>query len=243
MYKNKRISLILPAYNEEESIISVINGFSEIGIIDEIIVVDNNSKDQTVKLAKTTKKAKVVKEIKQGYGHALQKGMKVATGDILILCDTDNTYMPKDIFKLLKYSHKYDLVFSTRTNKKFHLKGGNMRGMRRWANIFVGKIIQIFFNGPSMTDPGATFRLINKKVFESLKDKFTVGSVHFQPELTILAIINGFTLKEVAVRYGARTGKSKISGSLKGGIKTAKKMVEIIFSYRLKLWFDFLRKY
>lgn len=234
MYKNKKVSLILPAYNEEESILSVINGFSRVGVIDEIIVIDNNSKDQTSKLAKATKKAKVITEKKQGYGHALQKGMRVAKGDLLVLCDTDNTYTPKDIFKLLKYSQKFDCVFSTRTNKAFHVKGGNMRGARRWANIAVGRLIQLLFSGPTITDPGATFRLINKNVFNKLKNKFTVGGVHFQPELTIQLLLNGFTIKEVPVRYGARTGKSKISGPLWGGIKTARKMLTVILYYRLR---------
>ena len=54
----------MPAFNEEESITGVIKGFSDVGIIDEIIIVDNNSHDQTVKLAKATKKAKIVKENK-----------------------------------------------------------------------------------------------------------------------------------------------------------------------------------
>lgn len=241
MYKNKRVSLVLPAYNEEESIVSVINGFFEVGVIDEIIVVDNNSKDQTAKLAKVTKKAKVVKEGKQGYGHALQKGMRVAKGDLLVLCDTDNTYTPKDIFKLLRYSSKFDCVFSTRTNKAFHIKGGNMRGVRRWTNIMVGRLIQILFWVSTVTDPGATFRLINKKVFDNLKDKFTVGGVHFQPELMILAFLNGFSVKEVPVRYGARTGTSKISGPIWGGVKTARKMLTVIFYYRLMTWMGKLK--
>ncbi len=238
MYKGKKLSLILPAYNEEESISDVILNFSKVRVFDEIIVVDNNSQDKTIKLAKATQKAIVIKEKKQGYGYALRKGMAKAKGDILVLCDSDNTYTPEDVFKLLKYSHKFDLVFSTRTNKKYHLKGGNMRGVRRWVNIFVGKIIQVLFSGPSLSDPGATFRLINRHAYEKIKSLFTVGGVHFQPELSILALLHGFTIKEVPVRYGARTGKSKISGPLIGGIKTARKMVSVILYYRLASLFS-----
>ncbi|MCX6706166.1 MAG: glycosyltransferase family 2 protein [Candidatus Woesebacteria bacterium] len=233
MYRGKLVSLILPAYNESESIKGVVNGFKKTGVVDEIVVVDNNSKDETAQIAKSLKGVTLINEKKQGYGFAIRRGLKEAKGDYLVLCDCDNTYKAEDIGKLLRYANKYDLVFSTRTNKKFILKGSNMYGLRRIANIFVGRLIQFLFHGSTHTDPGATFRLVNRKAYEVLKNKFTVGGVNFQPELTILALNYDFKIKEVPVYYGARTGLSKISGSFWGGIKTAVKMLKVIFEYKL----------
>lgn len=232
MYKAKKVSLILPTYNEEESITRVILNFQKVGVIDEIIVVDNNSKDSTIKLAKVIKMVRVIKEKKQGYGFALRKGFQKASGDLIVLCDADNTYKASDLKKLLVMSHKYDFVFATRTDKKLS-KGSNMDWLRRNANIIVGRMIQILFAGPKMTDPGATFRLLNRNALKIIEPYFSVGGGHFQPELTTLGLLHNFKIVEVPVYYGSRTGESKISGPLIGGIKTAKAMIAVIIHHRL----------
>ncbi len=235
MYKGKKVSLILPAYNEKEAIKGVIRSFSKIRYIDEIVVVDNNSKDATARLARETKTAKVVCETKQGYGYALQRGMRQAKGDILVTCDADATYISSDIVKLLRQANKYDFVWSTRMFKEYLLPNANMGFYRRIANIFFSKLIQISFSPKTnLTDLGATFRLLNRKPYEVIKNKFTIGGGQFQPELTILALKNGFSIKEVPVHYGPRVGTSKISGSLMGGIKTAWRMLKVIISYEFK---------
>lgn len=234
MYKNQKISLILPAYNEEESVASVINKFLKLKVIDEILVVDNNSKDNTAKIAKQIKKVNVLREKKQGYGYALRKGLKKATGDLLVLCDVDNTYEARDLFKLLSKSSKYDFVFATRTKRSFNLKGSNMDFLRRIANISVAKLIQVLFRGPNLTDPGATFRLLKKSAYKSIEPYLKVGGGHFQPELTIHALLKGYSIIEVPVYYRGRTGQSKISGSIIGGLRTAKAMVAIIIYYWYK---------
>ncbi len=236
VYKGKKVSLILPAYNEEESIVKVIGDFAKTGVCDEIIVVDNNSKDNTSKLAKLTRLAKVVKEKKQGYGFAIQKGLAVSRGDILVTCDADNTYRAKDIRRLLNQSLKVDFVFANRVCKRYVLMGSNMGYLRRSANIFISKLIQFLFKGSDLNDLGSTFRVLNRKPYERIKDQFTVGGGYFQPELTMLALLNGFSIREVPVYYGPRTGISKISGSIVGGVKTAKNMLILIISYRLSTW-------
>ena len=235
MYKGKKVSLILPAYNEEESITSVILGFTRIGLVDEIVVVNNNSTDKTESLAKGTGKARVVAEKKRGYGYALRRGLSTAKGDILVMCDADNTYMPADLKKLLAYLGKYDFIFGTRVNPKYLLKGSTMGLVRRWANILVSTLISILFKGPILTDAGATFRVFERRKYEKIKRGFTTGGINFQPELTILALTNGFKVKEVPVRYGPRKGLSKISGSTLGGAKTAVAMVSLIIEHRFSV--------
>ena len=110
------MSVVFPAYNEEKNIDAAISDFLKTGVVDELIVVDNNSTDRTAAIAKQ-KGAKVVKEEKQGYGFALRAGIKVATGDLVILAEPDGTFEGKDILRLLPYSKNFDLVLGTRTNK------------------------------------------------------------------------------------------------------------------------------
>ena len=80
MYKNKKVSLILPSYNEEEGIKKAIEEFNRTEIIDEIIVVDNNSTDKTAELIRQTN-AKYYLEKIQGYGSAIRRGLRESTGD------------------------------------------------------------------------------------------------------------------------------------------------------------------
>lgn len=234
MYRNKTVSLVLPAYNEEASIVQVIKDFLKTGVVDEIIVVDNNSKDATVELARKTKKVKVVQEKKQGYGYAIWKGLKVARGDLLVTCDADNTYRATDIKRLLARSSNYDFVWATRVDKKYLLKGSNMGILRRTANRAISFMITLFFKGPPLTDLGATFRVLNRKPYQSIRKHFKTGGGNFQPELTILALKRGYRIIEVPVYYGARTGTSKISGSFADGVRIAFKMIGVILGYKFK---------
>jgi glycosyltransferase involved in cell wall biosynthesis len=82
MYKGHKVSLVIPAYNEEETIAMVIRDFKQEEYLDEILIVDNNSKDRTGEIA-DREGARVIKETKQGYGNALRAGMEQAEGDIL----------------------------------------------------------------------------------------------------------------------------------------------------------------
>ncbi|MEK7188381.1 MAG: hypothetical protein AAB685_00830 [Patescibacteria group bacterium] len=113
-----------------------------------------------------------------------------------------------------------------------------MVGIRRLANIIVSKMIQVLYFGPNLTDPGSTFRLISRRIYEKIKNKFTVGGINFQPELQILALTNGFKVTEVPVRYGRRVGESKMSGPFWGGFKIGLVMVKIILSMRIKTFLN-----
>ena len=91
MFKGKSFSLILPAYNEGLDIKDNIESFIAKKIFDEIIVVDNNSSDETaIEIKKTS--CKYIEEKTQGYGAAIRKGMSVSTGDYIVLCEPDGTF-------------------------------------------------------------------------------------------------------------------------------------------------------
>ena len=99
MFKNKKISLILPVYNEAQNIIRSIKEIESLNLIDEIIAVDNNSDDKSEILIKKTK-AKYFLEKKQGYGAAICCGLKNSTGDFIITYEPDNSFDFNDIITL-----------------------------------------------------------------------------------------------------------------------------------------------
>ncbi len=234
MYKNKIISVVFPAYNEEENIANAILDFKKLKIIDEILVIDNNSKDKTSKIAKL-KRAKVIKETKQGYGYALRRGLKEAKGDLIVLCEPDGTFLAKDLLKLLKHTDKYDLVMGSRTNMKYIGKKANMKGALRFGNLILAKIMQILYSPKtSLSDCGCTFRVINRKSLKLINSKFSVGGSYFLSEFTVLSLLNGLSVIEAPVNYRQRVGKSKITGSMMRSVIVGIKMLIIIFTYRIK---------
>src|SRR5262245_32269440 len=103
MWKGKRVSIVFPAFNEQDGIADAVRSFTAVDAVDEIIVVDNNSHDRTAMLAADAG-ARVASEPKQGYGNALQRGMREAKGDLIVLSEPDGTFTGSDVLKLLAYS-------------------------------------------------------------------------------------------------------------------------------------------
>lgn len=234
MFKKKRISLVFPAYNEAENIGQAVKDFKNLKLLDEILVIDNNSRDQTATIAKKNG-ARVIKETKQGYGFALRRGLEKAKGDYIILCEPDGTFTAKDLVKLLKYIENFDMVTGTRTNKKFIKKRANMGFGLLWGNILLAKCIQILYRTNPLTDCGCTFRILEKPLAKKILPHFTVGGSYFLSELAVLSALAGAKIKEIPVHYGQRIGTSKITGSFKKSVLVGWNMAKIVFGYRLGL--------
>ena len=98
MYRDKTISLVIPCYNEEEGLRQLLPKIP--AIVDEVLIVDNASTDNTARVARELG-ARVVEEKIKGYGRAYKTGFKNATGDIIITMDGDGTYPPESITLLL----------------------------------------------------------------------------------------------------------------------------------------------
>lgn len=117
MWNDKSVSVVFPCYNEEEGTGRAIEDFFAAGYVDEIVVVDNNSRDRSAEIVRATK-ARLVTETNQGYGVALRRGLQEASGDLIILAEPDGTFMGKDALKLLAYADDFEMVCGTRTTRE-----------------------------------------------------------------------------------------------------------------------------
>ena len=236
MFKNRSFSLILPAYNEEAHIRKNIESFLETKIFDEIIVVDNNSTDRTkIEIEKTS--AKYLREKIQGYGAALRKGMEASKGDYIVLCEPDSTFSAEDIHKFLAYIDDFECIFGTRTAKSLIHKSAKMQFSLRMGNIFVARILQYMFLGPTLTDVGCTYKVISRQAYNKIKENLKIIGSEFQPELMTNLILKKNRILEIPVNYLEREGKSKITYNFISSFRLALKMLVLIFKLRIKSLF------
>lgn len=222
----------MPAYNEEGHISNAIFEFKSVQEVDEIIVVNNNSSDNTKKRALEAG-AIVIDEKRQGYGYACQRALKEATGHYILLVEPDGTFSAHDLKKFLAYGDDFDFVIGTRTSREMIYEGANMGRFLKWGNWGLAKLIEVLFNGPSLTDVGCTYRLIKRDALERIQDKFSVGGSHFSPEMITLAIKSRIPMIEIPVSYKERKGVSKITGKKWPAFKLGLVMLKTILRYRI----------
>jgi glycosyltransferase involved in cell wall biosynthesis len=233
MYKGLRVSVAMPAYNEADGITDAIRGYLALPEIDEVVVADNNSTDDTVALAKRAG-AVVVHEPRQGYGYACRTAIGSAAGDLIVLVESDLTFRPTDVFKFFAYALDFDFVFGTRTSKSCIWAGSNMGPFLRYGNWAVAKMLEYLHNGPCLTDVGCTYKLIRREALQQIAPMFSVGGSHFSPELMVLAIRSKLICVEIPVHYQPRSGVSKITGSSWRAFRLGLRMIWMIILYRFK---------
>lgn len=233
MHNGKTVNVVMPAYNEARGIASVVKSFLSISEVDQVIVADNNSSDQTSELA-TAAGATVVREPRRGYGHACQAALRSANSDYVILVESDSTFRAKDVRKFLTYAEEFEVVFGTRTSKSCIWDGSNMGPFLRYGNWAVAKLLEYLHNGPCLTDVGCTYKLFHRETLHRLIPMFSVGGSHFSPELMILSIRSRLNCVEIPIHYQPRMGTSKITGSFWKAFRLGLRMVLMIVYYRFK---------
>jgi len=241
MWRNKKVSVIFPTYNEKESIRAAIEDFFADGLVDEIVVVNNNAAAGTDEEVKATR-ARLVYETRQGYGYAIWKGLAEATGDLLIIAEPDGTFSGHDVIKMLAYSDDVPVVFGTRTSREFVWEGANMGFLLKFGNWAAGKMIEFLFNTTILTDVGCSMRLLSRDACERIAPYFTVGGSAFGPQIMLLTILNKIPFAEIAVNYGQRVGESSVTGNKLRAAFLGLDMIAMVLRYRLLSWFGWRPK-
>lgn len=227
------MSVIFPTFNERESIQRAIEEFFATGVVDEIIVVNNNAAAGTSEeVAKT--EAREVHEPVQGYGAAIRRGFREATGDLIIVSEPDGTFRGHDVVKLLAYSDDFEVVYGSRTVKELIWRGANMGIFLKWGNYAVAKLMEFLFGTTSLTDVGCTMRCIHRAALEDLTPFFTVDGSFFGPEMMVLSVLLRMKVIQVPVNYTARVGTSSVTGNKIVAAKLGLKMIRLIVEYRAR---------
>ena len=232
MWNGRTVSVILMTYAERDSIRAVIDGFLATGVVDEVLVVNNNAQEGTAEeVGKTA--ARQVLETRQGYGWASRRGLQEATGDLLVLAEPDGTFLPGDVLKLLVYSDDCEAVFGTRTTRELIWRGANMGWFLKWGNWAVAKLVEALFNTSHLSDVGCTYRLLHRDLAQRLLPEFRVGDSHFGPELMLRTIASGARFVEVPVNYLPRVGVSSVTGDFWKALVLGNQMIWFILRFRL----------
>lgn len=226
-----KIKVIIPAFNEEQSIAKVVKAIPQ---VDEIIVVNNNSSDHTHKKAKQAG-ATVLDEPRKGYGYACLKGIEYlgkrdTTPDIVVFLDGDYSDYPEDLPELVQpiIEGQADFVIGARV--KWLREKGSMTPQQIFGNWLATSLMRWLY-GAHFTDLGP-FRAIryDQLMCLEMQDK-TYG---WTIEMQLKALKHGLSYMEIPVRYKNRIGKSKVSGTIEGSVKAGFKILGWIFKYRVK---------
>lgn len=236
MFRGKKVTVVVPAYNEEATIGQVVTDFKHEPHVDEVLVVDNNCSDRTAVIAREAG-ARVVAESKPGYGSALLAGMRAATGELLVLTEADGSFKASDLIKLLVYLDDAGLVVGTRTTRQMVQQAANMGFFLRWGNVTMAKYLEILWylsQEPRFTDVGCTYRALTRETFQRISSSLTCTGPSFSPEMMCEALMKGCRCVEVPVNYHPRLGgESKHSAGFLKVCKTAWGMFRIITRKRL----------
>lgn len=207
MWKGKKVAVVFPTYREKDSIRAAIESFDSSGYVDEIIVVDNNAEKGTREEVSKTR-AVLVFEKKQGYGHAIRKGIKTAKSDFIIIAEPDGSFDGRDVLKLLAYSDDFETVFGSRTHVPLVQKGSDMTLYKRIGDVLLGRLVTFLFLGPPLTDLGCTLRITTRKGWRIVAKECKAADGMFATEWVLAAAKNKIKFMEIPINYKARVGKS-----------------------------------
>lgn len=226
------IKVIIPAFNEADSIAKVISDLPK--SVSEIIVVNNNSTDDTVRNAEAAG-ATVLTENQKGYGYACLCGMnyiaeKSDLPDIIVFIDGDYSDYPEELDKVVApiIDDNIDMVIGARV--KALREEGSMTPQQVFGNWLATSLMKLFF-GATFTDLGPFRAMKYDKLLDLQMEDKTYG---WTVEMQLKALKQKYTYTEVPVRYKKRIGVSKVSGTVKGSIFAGIKILSWIFKYSLK---------
>ena len=233
MWNGRSVAVILPTYNEKDSIADTITTFEKLGIVDDILVVNNNAAQGTSEeVAKTS--AREVVERRQGYGAAIQRGLREVDGDLVCVCEPDGTFNPEDLQKLLPFTVECGFVVGSRTVSNFIWEGANMGIFLQWGNWAVAKVIELTYNTGYLSDVGCTFRVLSRECIAEIRPHFTVAGSSFGLEMLLIALLRRIKVVQVPVNYHPRIGQSSVTGDFGKTLLLGLEMNKMVLRMRLK---------
>jgi hypothetical protein len=241
--KHPGVVVAITAYNDAEATAQAVKDFRRQPGVVKVLVIDNNSTDQTAELA-TAAGGTVIRETRQGYGYAcirgLAEGLKIPDADVILLTEGDGTFVAEDTAKFLAYMRDADLVVGNRVVRGLVDADSQMDYFFIWGNMAVAMLLRLRFwdsrhLGPAgLTDVGCTFRAIRRPALERILPDLVVGGDHFSPHMLLVAIARGLSMIEIPIRLRRRVGQSKgASQSFRKGFLVGLVMIWHIMNFKL----------
>lgn len=231
MWEGKSLAVVLPTYNEKDSIADIIRRFEALGFVDEVLVVNNNASSGTSEEVASTGAREVV-ETAQGYGAAIRRGLREVDADLVCICEPDGTFNPEDLRKLLPFTVECELVVGSRTVSSFIWEGANMGLFLQWGNWAVAKLIEVLYNTGYLSDVGCTFRVLSRRCIEDISPEFTMTGSSFGLEMLLVALLRRIKVVQLPVNYHPRVGHSSVTGDLGKTITLGLQMIGMVLRMR-----------
>ena len=211
-FASYKITLIISSTDDPATLPDVLSDF--VGMVHEIIIVD--SSEQTIALPRSNGKTRmrVVKSVRAVNqwidATGLYEAMHRADGDIFVIVPADGSFRASDLPKLLEYLKDSDMVIGTRTTRQMIEQGANMRPFARWANVFLGKLVEVLWwsQEPRFTDVGCLYRAIWRDAFNKIYPELHEPGSLFSVEMMIEIIRSHMRSIEIPVSYFKRQGGS-----------------------------------
>jgi len=205
LYKDQKITVIIPCLNEEKGIERVLRRMPE--FVDERIVVDNGSTDGTAQVAESFG-ARVIREEVRGYGRAYKKGFATATGDIIVTLDGDHSYPPDAISYLLEAFLHLEVDFLNAS--RFPVRQAKAMSFKHKCGNLVLSVAMsaLFFRW--VRDSQSGMWVLRRSVLEKMR--LTSEGMAFSEEIKIEAIRRpGIRFAEISIQYSSRLGEIKLN--------------------------------
>jgi glycosyltransferase involved in cell wall biosynthesis len=234
-----KLSIIIPVYNEEKTIIEILERVKTEkipGVEKEIIVVDDGSTDSTRQKLRNIKDKTfkiIFHEKNGGKGAAVRTGIQSATGEYIIIQDADLEYHPKFIKDLLTpiLEKKADVVYGTRLNRMPHLKGEESKELfilHFFGNRFLSLVTSVLY-GQWITDMETCYKLFPKKALNGIK--LNARGFELEPEITAKLLKKGYKIKEVSISVVPRGyDEGKKLNTVNDGLKALWSLIKYRFS-------------
>ena len=235
---NKEIAVLIPCYNEELTIAKVINDFRLELPTAKIYVYDNNSSDDTSKIAKENG-AIVKKEYRQGKGNVVRSMFRDIDADIYIMIDGDDTYPAKFVHSLMQpiVDEVADIVIGDRHSNGTY-KDENKRAMHNFGNNLVKNLINKIFQS-DLKDIMTGYRVFNKKFVKNMP--INSNGFEIETEITLHTLDKKFLIKEIPIEYRDRPeGSFSKLNTYSDGIRVLKTILWVFKDYRPLSFFTLL---
>lgn len=216
---NQPISIIIPVYNEEAVISSVLNQVTSQFPSAEIIVINDGSTDKTGEILSDYNIKIIHHVLNKGYGSSLKDGIKQASNENLLFMDGDGQHNVGDIHKLTKEIEKYDMVVGARTAKS------HQPFFRRPGKLILKYLSQVL-SGCKILDLNSGFRAIKKSVIEKYLHLLPQG-FSASTTMTLIMLTRGYSVKYVPIETKKRKGKSTVN-PIKDGFEAIIIMLRMI---------------